>query len=242
MAFCVIVLLPRLGGPHLHLCLDGSAPAVALHMSDGNDSDLIFGGDDSHQDQKVDVANPVLGKLLAALPRCGIVPDRSALLCYGMSALSAPGAAHDSSAGVPPVPAAPASRSSHLVSPRFVAIVGLHSRAAHEPGDHHVSDSSTHTQCVPADCRAVTARCPCGGRLIAAPVPFLTLGQAIERALAANPALQGFAFSLKAQEARIAQADQRPVTEASFELENVLGSGDVSGGWTRLKRPLPCRR
>ncbi len=60
-------------------------------------------------------------------------------------------------------------------------------------------------------------------------VASLTLGQAIERALTANPALQGFAFSLKAQEARIAQADQRPVTEATFELENVLGSGDYRG-------------
>ena len=60
-------------------------------------------------------------------------------------------------------------------------------------------------------------------------VASLTLGQAIERALAANPALQGFAFSLKAQEARIAQADQRPVTEATFELENVLGSGEYRG-------------
>jgi cobalt-zinc-cadmium efflux system outer membrane protein len=60
-------------------------------------------------------------------------------------------------------------------------------------------------------------------------VASLTLGQAIERALAANPALQGFTFSLKAQEARIAQADQRPVTEATFELENVLGSGDYRG-------------
>ena len=59
--------------------------------------------------------------------------------------------------------------------------------------------------------------------------PPLTLGQAIERALAANPALQGFAFSLKAQDARIAQADQRPATEASFELENVLGSGEYRG-------------
>ena len=64
---------------------------------------------------------------------------------------------------------------------------------------------------------------------IAAPVPVLSLSQAIERALAANPALQGFAFALKAQEARIAQAGQRPATEASFELENALGSGEFSG-------------
>lgn len=64
---------------------------------------------------------------------------------------------------------------------------------------------------------------------IAAPVPVLSLGQAIERALAANPALQGFAFAVKAQDARIAQAGQRPATEASFELENALGSGEYRG-------------
>lgn len=59
--------------------------------------------------------------------------------------------------------------------------------------------------------------------------PGLTLGQAIERSLAANPSLQGFGFALKAQDARILQAGQRPATEASFELENFLGSGDFNG-------------
>ncbi|MCL4790425.1 MAG: TolC family protein [Gammaproteobacteria bacterium] len=57
----------------------------------------------------------------------------------------------------------------------------------------------------------------------------LTLGQAVERALAGNPALQGFAYTLQAQDARIAAAGQRPATEASFELENFLGSGDYDG-------------
>lgn len=57
----------------------------------------------------------------------------------------------------------------------------------------------------------------------------LTLGQAVERALAGNPALQGFVYTLQAQDARIAAAGQRPVTEASFELENVLGSGEFDG-------------
>jgi cobalt-zinc-cadmium efflux system outer membrane protein len=57
----------------------------------------------------------------------------------------------------------------------------------------------------------------------------LTLGQAVERALAGNPALQGFVYTLQAQDARIVAAAQRPVTEASFELENVLGSGAFDG-------------
>ena len=55
------------------------------------------------------------------------------------------------------------------------------------------------------------------------------MGQAVERALAANPALQGFAFTLKAQDARITQSNHRPATEVSVELENALGSGAYSG-------------
>lgn len=61
---------------------------------------------------------------------------------------------------------------------------------------------------------------------VAAP---LTLGQAIGRALASNPALAGFTYAVKAQDARIAGAGQRPATEATFDLENVLGSGDFGG-------------
>jgi cobalt-zinc-cadmium efflux system outer membrane protein len=68
-----------------------------------------------------------------------------------------------------------------------------------------------------------------GAQSAAAEAASLTLGQAVERALASNPALQGFAYGLQAQDARIAAADQRPVTEASFELENVLGSGEFDG-------------
>jgi hypothetical protein len=60
---CVVVLLPRLGGLHLHLCLDGSAPPVAFHVSDISGDELIPGTDEAHQDQTVDVSNPVLGKV-----------------------------------------------------------------------------------------------------------------------------------------------------------------------------------
>ena len=63
VVLCAIVLLPRLGGPHLHLCLDGSMPAVALHVSDAGGEDLLSGSDDSHQDQTVEVSNPVIGKV-----------------------------------------------------------------------------------------------------------------------------------------------------------------------------------
>lgn len=61
VVLCGIVLLSRLGGPHLHLCLDGAGQAVALHMSDGDGEDS--GIDDSHQDQTVQVTNPVFGKV-----------------------------------------------------------------------------------------------------------------------------------------------------------------------------------
>ncbi len=62
-ALCAVVLLPRLGGPHLHLCLDGSAPPVSFHISDSVGTELHSGTDVSHQDQTVDVSNPVLGKV-----------------------------------------------------------------------------------------------------------------------------------------------------------------------------------
>lgn len=61
VVLCAIVLLPRLGGPHLHLCLDGAGPAVAIHMSDADGEDSGVAG--SHEDQKVEVSNPAFGKV-----------------------------------------------------------------------------------------------------------------------------------------------------------------------------------
>ena len=58
---CAVVLIQPLGGVHVHLCLDGSAPPVALHFADG--SPLLEGVDETHQDQTVDVSSPVLGKV-----------------------------------------------------------------------------------------------------------------------------------------------------------------------------------
>lgn len=57
---CAVILIPPLGGAHLHLCLDGSAPPVTLHMSDSNLLPTTAG--ESHQDQTVDVSRPALGK------------------------------------------------------------------------------------------------------------------------------------------------------------------------------------
>ncbi len=53
----------------------------------------------------------------------------------------------------------------------------------------------------------------------------LTLTDAIVRALANNPDLAQFSFSLKAQDARMQQAAARPATELSVELEDAFGTG-----------------
>ncbi len=58
-----MLLLPRLGGPHLDLCLDGSGPAIALHFSGGIDDEALLGADDTHEDQTVDVTSPVVAKV-----------------------------------------------------------------------------------------------------------------------------------------------------------------------------------
>jgi len=61
--FCVVVLLPRLGVPHLDLCLDGSGPAIALHFYGAIDDEALPGTDDTHEDQTVDVTSPVVAKV-----------------------------------------------------------------------------------------------------------------------------------------------------------------------------------
>jgi outer membrane protein, heavy metal efflux system len=57
----------------------------------------------------------------------------------------------------------------------------------------------------------------------------LTLSAAMKRALDQNPELQGFAFELRAQEARIGEAGLRPVTSAEALLEDAGGTGDRRG-------------
>ena len=58
--FCAAVLLPRLGGLHVHLCLDGAAPAVYAHISDAASSQLA---DADHEDPSIDMSSPATGKL-----------------------------------------------------------------------------------------------------------------------------------------------------------------------------------
>ena len=72
--------------------------------------------------------------------------------------------------------------------------------------------------------------CCCVLALLAAPARSesapLTLRQAIQAALAANPDLAGFAYELRAQDARTDAAGLRPAPTLSADIENILGSGD----------------
>ena len=76
----------------------------------------------------------------------------------------------------------------------------------------------------------VWCACCCVLALLAAPARSesapLTLRQAIQAALAANPDLAGFAYELRAQDARTDAAGLRPAPTLSADVENILGSGD----------------
>ena len=69
--------------------------------------------------------------------------------------------------------------------------------------------------------------------LLAAPAwakgPPFSLSQAVQAALATNPDLAGFAFELRAQDARTEAADLRPAPTLSATVENVLGNGEHGG-------------
>lgn len=57
----------------------------------------------------------------------------------------------------------------------------------------------------------------------------ITLREAIDAALTSNPDLATSMFGLRAQDARTRQAALRPALEATFEAENLSGSGETSG-------------
>lgn len=60
------------------------------------------------------------------------------------------------------------------------------------------------------------------------PAP-LTLRDAVRASLATNPDLAGFAFELRAQDARTDAAGLRPAPTVSATVENVLGNGEHGG-------------
>ena len=57
----------------------------------------------------------------------------------------------------------------------------------------------------------------------------LTLSQAVATALLKSPSLQSYAFEPRIAEARILQSGIRPNPELSIGVENILGTGDLSG-------------
>lgn len=59
--------------------------------------------------------------------------------------------------------------------------------------------------------------------------PPLTFSGALDRALTQQPALAQFAFELRAQESRIAEAALRPPTTAEILVEDAAGSGERDG-------------
>lgn len=63
----------------------------------------------------------------------------------------------------------------------------------------------------------------------AEPSAPLTLRDAVRASLAANPNLAGFAFELRAQDARTDAAGLRPAPTVSATVENVLGNGEHGG-------------
>jgi cobalt-zinc-cadmium efflux system outer membrane protein len=62
-----------------------------------------------------------------------------------------------------------------------------------------------------------------------APLPSLTLDEALLRTLKQSPTLSGFSQEVKAREFKARQAALRPNPELSVEVENIAGSGDFSG-------------
>ena len=57
----------------------------------------------------------------------------------------------------------------------------------------------------------------------------LTLRGAIQAAVAGNPALKGFVYRLRAQQARLDQAAARPSPQVGIEVENAFGTGEAKG-------------
>jgi len=74
--------------------------------------------------------------------------------------------------------------------------------------------------------RSAVAQAPLANQVTGPP---LSLRDAVIATIKGNPSLKTFAYSLRAQDARIDAAKLRPVPELSVELENVLGTGDTKG-------------
>jgi hypothetical protein len=59
---CASLVAMRVGGTHLHLCLDGSEPPVSLHVADAAEHHADDAGDTPHLDQDVTLGADLLVK------------------------------------------------------------------------------------------------------------------------------------------------------------------------------------
>ena len=79
----------------------------------------------------------------------------------------------------------------------------------------------------------IACACLLSGALAARAEPVatapLSLREAITAALRDNPELRGFAYELKVQDGRVAQAALAPAPELGFTAENFAGTGAVRG-------------
>ena len=84
------------------------------------------------------------------------------------------------------------------------------------------------SQAGPSDGVPVPAR-PDSVGVFEEPEGRLTLADALQAVLGASPLLLSWAWEAQAREAEVLQSGARPNPEMSFELENLLGSGEFEG-------------
>ena len=59
---CVAALVMRVGGAHLHLCLDGSEPPASVHLSEDDVHHHGAGASNPHHDIDVSLTSVAMGK------------------------------------------------------------------------------------------------------------------------------------------------------------------------------------
>ena len=74
---CVVLLVVRVGGAHLHLCFDGNEPPVSFHPADDWDHHADAGVSTSHEDTDVALSAASIaksGKQTLDLPLLALLP------------------------------------------------------------------------------------------------------------------------------------------------------------------------
>ena len=101
--------------------------------------------------------------------------------------------------------------------------------ATNPPAENH-SRSESQARSAVLDPPADAAKPPDSAAPMKEPTGVLTLRDALALALTENPELAPFAWQARANEARILQAGLRLNPELGLQVEDVLGTGDFSGG------------